>query len=107
VTVRLRYTDWNEVSHAITRKTPTDLETDIYPLLPALLRRAWKRRTSLRLAGLRLSNVGEPVRQEELPLDDAAVRQIRRREAARLLDTMRARSLPLIRANALSSKVNR
>jgi len=101
ITIRLRYTDMSDVSHGLTLGAATDLETDVYPLLPRLLREVWKRRGSLRLAGLRFSNIGEPALQTELALDEHAARRARQRAAARLLDEFRARSLPVTRGNAL------
>jgi DNA polymerase-4 len=66
---------------------PTDLETDVYPLLPRLVRETWKRHGSVRLAGLRFTNVQENLIQEELPLDTEAKHRARQRDAVRLLET--------------------
>ena len=101
ITVRLRYADMSDVSHAMSLDSPTDLETDVYPLLPRLLRETWKRRALVRLAGLRFSNIQENLIQEELPLDTAARRRTRQRDAVRLLDEFRARNLPLTRGHGL------
>ena len=101
VTVRLRYSDMRDVSHAASFPAPTDLETDLYPILPRLLRETWRRRATVRLAGLRLSNICEPAMQGELLLDNDARRRVRQHDAARLLDDFRARSLPLVRGHAL------
>jgi len=103
ITVRLRYVDMTDVSHAITLDFSTDLETDVYPLLPRLVRETWKRRGSVRLAGLRFTNVQENLIQEELPLDAEAKHRARQRDAVRLLDEFRARNLPLTRAHGLRS----
>ena len=103
VTVKLRYADMSDVSHGFTFEAPTDLETDIYPVLPRLVREAWKRRASLRLVGLRFSNITEPAMQTELALDERAIRRTRQRRAAELLDEFRARSLPVMRGTALRS----
>jgi len=101
VTVKVRYPDFQDCSHALTLKQPTDLETDIYPCLAGLLRGAWKERRPLRLVGLRLTNITEPCFQRELPLDTSSVRHERQEAAARLLDTLRARNLPLTRGHEL------
>ena len=101
VTVKVRYPDFADESHGTTLDSPTDLETDIYPHLPALLRGAWKRREPLRLVSLKVSNVTEPSAQTELVLDADARRRTKQHEAARLLDELRARSLPLTRGHAV------
>jgi DNA polymerase-4 len=101
ISVRLRYADMSDVSHAVSLDFPTDLETDVYPLLPRLLRETWKRRASVRLAGLRFTNIQENLIQEELPLDTDARRRARQRDAVRLLDEFRARNLPLTRGHGL------
>jgi DNA polymerase IV len=104
VTVKVRYPDFTDESHGHTLAAPTDLETDLYPLLPALLRGAWKRRTPLRLVSLKLSNVTAPLFQTELALDPAARLRGRQHEAARLLDELRAKRLPVTRGHALRSQ---
>jgi DNA polymerase-4 len=101
VTMRVRYSEWRDASHGTTLRAATDLETDIYPLLPGLLRETWKEKGSLRLAGLRFSNIVEPAIQEELPLDTASSTRSKQQEVSRLLDTMRARNLPVVRAGRL------
>ena len=101
VTVKVRYPDFTDESHGATLDEPTDLETDIYPRLPALLRGAWKRREPLRLIALRFSNVSAPAFQAELPLDATAVRRAKQHEAARLLDALHAKKLSLTRGHAV------
>jgi DNA polymerase-4 len=101
VTVKVRYPDFRDCSHALTLPQPTDLETDVYPHLPTLLRGAWKERLPLRLVSLRLTSITEPAFQTELLLDASAARRAKQHEAARLLDTLRARSLPLTRGHEL------
>ncbi|MEO8353791.1 MAG: DNA polymerase IV [Chthoniobacteraceae bacterium] len=101
VTVKVRYPDFQDVSHALTVSEPTDLETDIYPHLPALLRGAWKNKRPLRLISLRFTGIAEPAAQTELLLDAAAIRREKQHAAARLLDELRARTLPLTRGHEL------
>ena len=101
VTVKVRYPDFTDESHGATLPEATDLETDIYPHLPALLRGAWKRREALRLVALRFSNLCEPVFQAEFALDADATRRARQHKAARLLDELRAKALPVTRGHAL------
>ena len=40
VTLKLRYNDMQDVSRAVSLDEPSDLEQDIYPLLPRLLGKA-------------------------------------------------------------------
>ncbi len=101
VTVKVRYPDFQDVSHALTLREPTDLETDIYPHLPPLLRGAWKIKRPLRLISLRFTNVSAPATQTELLLDAASLRREKQHAAARLLDELRARTLPLTRGHEL------
>jgi nucleotidyltransferase/DNA polymerase involved in DNA repair len=57
LTVKVRYNDMAEDQASESLLEPTDLETDVYGLLHTLLRKAWKRRVSLRLVSLKLSNL--------------------------------------------------
>jgi DNA polymerase-4 len=101
VTVKVRYADFTDESHGATLAEATQLETDIYPHLPRLLRGAWNRREPLRLVSLRFSNVCAPIFQSELPLDPDAIRRARQHRTARLLDELHAKALPLTRGHAL------
>ena len=97
----MRYPDFTDESHGTTLDAPTDLETDLYPHLPALLRGAWKKREPLRLVSLKLSHVTAPTTQTELLLDPAAQRRAKQHKVAQLLDDLRARDLPLTRGHAV------
>ena len=101
VSVKVRYPDFRDVSHALTLEAPTSLETDIYPHLASLLRGAWKERLPLRLVSLRFSNVVASVVQAELALDPDAKRRAKQHDAARVLDELRAKSLPVTRGHTL------
>ena len=101
VTVKVRYPDFTGESHGTTLDEPTDLETDIYPHLPALLCGAWKKREPLRLVSLKVSNVTEPSAQTELVLDADSQRRAKQQKAAQLLDALRAKSLPLTRGHSV------
>ena len=68
---------------------PTDLETDVYGRLRALLRAAWKRRVSLRLVSLKLSNVYDGRFRSELPLEVAAQQHEARARLAGVIDELR------------------
>ena len=57
LTVKVRYNDMAEDQVSESLLEPTDLETDVYGRLHTMLRKAWKRRVSLRLVSLKLSNV--------------------------------------------------
>jgi hypothetical protein len=68
LTVKVRYNDMAEDQLSESLIEPTDLETDVYGRLHGMLRHAWKRRVSLRLVSLKLSNVYDG-RRSELPLE--------------------------------------
>ena len=57
LTVKVRYNDMDEEQASASLDEPTDLETEIYGEISRLLRKAWKRRVSLRLVSLKLSNL--------------------------------------------------
>ncbi len=69
VTVKVRYNDMAEDQRSESLPEPTDLETDLYSRLRPMLRQAWKRRVSLRLVSLKLSNLYAGHRQAELFLE--------------------------------------
>lgn len=68
LTVRVRYNDFDEDQASESLREPTDLETDVYSELRVLLRKAWKRRVSVRLVSLKLSNIYSGPLLTELPL---------------------------------------
>ena len=69
--MKVRYNDMAEDQVSESLREPTDLETDVYGRLQAMLRKAWKRRVSLRLVSLKLSNVYDGRFRSELPLDSS------------------------------------
>jgi hypothetical protein len=69
LTVRVRYNDMAEDQVSESLNEPTDLETEIYGRLHGMLRQAWKRRVSLRLVSLKLSNVYDGRFRNELQLN--------------------------------------
>lgn len=89
VTVKVRYNDMAEDQRSESLPEPTDLETDLYSRLRPMLRLAWKRRVSLRLVSLKLSNLYEGYRQGELYLDDRPDLNPARRNLARTVDALR------------------
>ena len=82
LTVKVRYNDFAEDQCGESLAEPTDLETDLYGKLTSLLRKAWRRRVSLRMVSLKLSNVYDGVFRSELALDGANSEARRRLSAA-------------------------
>jgi len=72
IEVRLRYNDFDDVRRSESLVEPTDLETVIYPVIDRLIRRAWERRVSIRLVGLKLGNLYGAEFQDTLGLADTA-----------------------------------
>jgi DNA-directed DNA polymerase III PolC len=87
--VRVRYNDFDENQVSESLNEPTDLETDIYGRLRCMLRSAWKRRVSLRLVSLKLSNLYDGRFRSELPLDVPTQRQDARVNLAGVVDELR------------------
>jgi DNA polymerase-3 subunit alpha len=75
LTVKVRYNDMAEDQASESLLEPTDLETDVYGLIRGLLRKAWKRRVSLRLVALKLSNCYRGAYLTELPVLPRAQRR--------------------------------
>jgi DNA polymerase III alpha subunit/nucleotidyltransferase/DNA polymerase involved in DNA repair len=89
LTVRVRYNDMAEDQVSESLPEPTDLETDVYTRLHTMLRRAWRRRVSLRLVALKLSSLYDGLFRSELPLEISAQRQEARAHLARVIDALR------------------
>ena len=89
LTVRVRYNDMGEDQVSESLLEPTDLETDVYARLQMMLRAAWKRRVSLRLVSLKLSNIYDGRFRSELPLEVSAQRQEARARLAGVIDELR------------------
>jgi DNA-directed DNA polymerase III PolC len=89
LTVRVRYNDMGEDQVSESLVEPTDLETDIYGRLRMMIRAAWKRRVSLRLVSLKLSNVYDGRFRSELPLDVSPERLGARERLAAVVDELR------------------
>ncbi len=65
ITVLVRYADFEQESRGQSLAASTDIEAPFYPLVPALLRAAWRRPRPLRLVSVRLSGVdGGPAQME-------------------------------------------
>lgn len=89
VTVKVRYNDMAEDQCGESLPEPTDLESDVYPRLRPMLRRAWARRVSLRMVSLKFSNLYEGFFSAELPLERAARQHDARRRLAMVVDELR------------------
>ena len=91
VTVRIRYNDFDESTRSQSLDEPTDLETQVYDLIAALLRKAWERRVSLRLVSLKLGNLYKACLFQELDLFPSARNSTILHRAAGAVDTIRER----------------
>ncbi len=89
LTVKVRYNDMAEDQLSESLLEPTDLETDVYGRLHQMLKHAWKRRVSLRLVSLKLSNVYDGRFRSELPLEVSAQRQDAHSRVAAVIDELR------------------
>ncbi len=65
------------------------MEQDVYPLLPALLRKAWERRVSIRMVALKLSHIYGGIFRTELSLDEQSRKRDNERRLAGVLDVLR------------------
>ena len=90
VTVKVRYNDMGEDQRSESLLEPTDLETDLYERLHVLFREAWKRRVSLRMLALKLSNVYDGIFRVELALERSAEQHAARRRLAAVVDELRS-----------------
>jgi DNA polymerase III alpha subunit/nucleotidyltransferase/DNA polymerase involved in DNA repair len=89
LTVKVRYNDMDEEQAAESLNEPTDLETDIYSQTSALLRKAWRRRVSLRLVSLKLSNVYDGRFRSNLALDVSTRQHQAQQRLAGTVDELR------------------
>ena len=90
LTVKVRYNDMGEDQCGESLLEPTDLETDVYGCIHNLFRQAWKRRVSLRLVSLKLSNVYDGIFRAELALERSAEQHDARRRLAGAVDQLRS-----------------
>lgn len=84
LTLKVRYPDFTQATHAHSLTTATDLEAPFYPLVAPLLKATWTQRRPLRLISVRFSNVEEPVAQLEMFAQDDE----KRRRLAGVLDQL-------------------
>lgn len=88
MTVKIRYPDFTQESHARSLETATDLEAPFYALVGPLLREAWKKRRPLRLVSVKFSGVDDGPAQLEM----FAEADEKRRRLAGVLDQLNAKS---------------
>jgi DNA polymerase IV len=84
ITVKIRYPDFSQVSHAHSLDRATDLEQPFYPWVAPLLRAAWTRRRPLRLVSVRFSGIEGGEGQLEL----FASGEEKRRRLAEVMDRL-------------------
>lgn len=89
ITLKLRYNDMQDVSRSVSLEEPSDLAEDIFPTLPLLLKKAWDRRVSVRLIGLKLSHIYGSVFRSELPLEADAQKRLKMQQLAPVFDQLR------------------
>jgi nucleotidyltransferase/DNA polymerase involved in DNA repair len=89
LTVRVRYNDMGEDQVSESLPEPTDLETEVYSLIRTLMRKAWKRRVSLRLVSLKLSNCYRGAYSTELPILPKSKRRDSNARLVGHIDTLR------------------
>ena len=87
--VRVRCNDMGEDQVSESLREPTDLETDVYGRLRVMLKQAWKRRVSLRLVSLKLSNLYDGRFRSELPLTVPMQRLDAQARLAAVVDELR------------------
>jgi hypothetical protein len=78
----------DEVQRSVSLDEPTDIEHDIYGVLYGLLRRAWERRVSVRLAGLKLSKIYDAI-AAPLPIDREGKLRANHQKLAGVIDQLR------------------
>src|ERR1019366_7296187 len=85
-----RYNDRAEDQVSESLSEPTNLETEVYDRLQAMLKKAWKRRVSLRLVSLKLSNLYDGRFRSDLPLSVPMQRLGAHSRLAAVVDELRS-----------------
>jgi len=84
ITIKVRYPDFTQESHAHSLTEATDIEAPFYAHVRPLLQAAWRKRRPLRLVSVRFSNVEDgPAQLEMFSQDDE-----KRRKLARVMDQL-------------------
>jgi len=91
VTVKIRYNDFSESTRSNSLEEPTDIETELYSPIAALVTKAWDRRVSLRLVALKLSHVYGGVFRHELALVTSTNTYQQKKGLADAIDSIRSR----------------
>jgi DNA polymerase III alpha subunit/nucleotidyltransferase/DNA polymerase involved in DNA repair len=91
LTVTVKYNDHETSQVSESLREPTHLETDVYGRLGGLMRRAWERRVSLRMVGLKLSNLYDARFSGELDLIGEGPNRERRERAILAVEDLRHR----------------
>ncbi|MEY4487920.1 MAG: hypothetical protein RIQ79_428, partial [Verrucomicrobiota bacterium] len=87
MTVKVRYGDFSQESAGRSLAEASDLEAPFYPLVAPLLRKAWTRRSALRLVSVRFSAIEEPATQLDLFAAESEA-DTKRRKLAAVLDQL-------------------
>jgi DNA-directed DNA polymerase III PolC len=87
--VKVRYNDMDEEMACESLNEPTDLETEVYSTVSKLLRKSWRRRVSLRLVSLRLSNLYDGRFRSALALDIPSRQHDAQQRLADVVDELR------------------
>ena len=88
MTIKVRYGDFTQETAGRSLAESSDLETPFYPLVEPLLRKAWTRRSALRLVSVRFSGIEDGEAQLDL---FAAEADAKRRKLAAVLDQLNAK----------------
>jgi DNA polymerase-4 len=88
MTIKVRYGDFTQETAGRSLAESSDLEAPFYPLVEPLLRKAWTRRSALRLVSVRFSGIEDGEAQLDL---FAAEADAKRRKLAAVLDQLNAK----------------
>ncbi|MCK6500313.1 MAG: PHP domain-containing protein, partial [Nitrospira sp.] len=91
LSVTVKYNDHDQAQASESLPEPTNLSVDLYARLDLLLKRAWQRRVSLRLVGLKLSNLYDDRFAIELDLPGQGASRQRKERLASVVEALRHR----------------
>jgi nucleotidyltransferase/DNA polymerase involved in DNA repair len=91
IAVTVKYNDHDQSQASESLHEPSNLSVDLYGRLGSLLKRAWQRRVSLRLVGLKLSNLYDDRFSIELDLPGQGASRQRKERLASVVDALRHR----------------
>jgi DNA-directed DNA polymerase III PolC len=87
--VTARYNDMEEDRASESVLEPICLESDIYPLLERLCKKAWRRKVSLRMIGVRCTDFYKSFLFGGLPIDELVSRKLAEHRLAKAVDKVR------------------